>query len=200
MTNYILSIDPGKSSGVALVAYTESEPARLVKAWQLERGLAGFKDWTYDNGFFPVDGGRNVWWRDGELLAEWDIYEGNVTIVTEKFQPINHSNYALTTDSVEPLRVEGLLYTLDMMPDYSKEEKRWRRPVDQYIFGGDSKDRKKQMQHKWLKENGFYVTGKTLGTADADDARSSIAHAISYLVKDVHHKPTFDLVSRMALR
>lgn len=86
------------------------------------------------------------------------------------------------------------------MPDYSKEEKRWRDPNHQYIFGGQGKAQKKQMQHRWLKENGFYVTGKQLGTSDADDARSAIAHGISYLVKELHHKPTFDFVSRVELR
>ena len=29
--NYVLAFDPGKSSGIALLSYSETEPARLVR-------------------------------------------------------------------------------------------------------------------------------------------------------------------------
>lgn len=178
--SYLLSIDAGKSTGIALLSYSNTEPASLVAGWQFGNGVTGFLDWYYE-------------------VYAGDTLE-NSEKIAEKFQPINHSNYALTTDSVEPLRLEGSLITLGLMPDYTKEEKRWRRPADQYIFGGDSKARKKQMQHRWLKENGFYLTGKDLETPDADDYRSAAAHGISYLVKVLEHKPTWELVSRVEMR
>ena len=42
--NYVLAFDPGKSSGVALLSYSETEPARLVKAWQFGNGVQGLID------------------------------------------------------------------------------------------------------------------------------------------------------------
>ncbi len=186
---YLMSIDPGKSTGVALLEYSETESARLVAGWQFGEGLSGFIGWIKTRYWGPTWG----WGFGGKTYYP-------VETIAEKFQPINHSNYALTTDSVEPLRLEGSLITLGLMPDYTKEEKRWRRPADQYIFGGDSKARKKQLQHKWLKENGFYLTGKDFGTPDADDYRSAAAHGISYLVKVLEHKPTWELVSRVEMR
>ena len=38
---YVLACDPGKSSGIALLAYNETEPVRLVKAWQFGNGVQG---------------------------------------------------------------------------------------------------------------------------------------------------------------
>lgn len=189
MTEYLLSIDPGKSSGCALLAYTERDPAQLVKAWQFGGGVSGLKSWIKKHYFGPT-------W--GWLVEDRTYFP--VQVIAEKFTARNTQGFSYTTDSLEALRGEGALIMSDIMPDYDKTEKRWRDPNHQYIFGGQGKDRKKQMQHRWLKENGFYVTGKMFGTSDADDARSAIAHGISYIVKELHHKPTFDLVSRMALR
>lgn len=189
MTEYLLSIDPGKSSGAAVLSWTEDEPARLEETWQLTGGLAGFKRWWFGD-LRPEPALEGRWWV--ELSGKRAVI---VTVICEKFSPITHANYALTLDSVEPLLIEGGLVWEEAMPDYDKTEKRWRRPADQYIFGGKTKPEKKKAQHRWLKENGFYVVGSQFGTADADDARSAIAHGLSYLVKEVKHQPTFELVT-----
>lgn len=188
MTNALLSIDPGLSSGAAVLSWDDNEPPRLEEAWQFTGGLAGFDRWWDDL--------RPIRALDGNLRIELSGKRAvTVTVVCEKFQPISHSNYALTTASVEPLRIEGYLFAEGAMPDYDKTEKRWRRPADQYIFGGKTLPEKKKAQHRWLKENGFYVTGSMLGAPDADDCRSAIAHGLSYLVKEVKHRPTFELVT-----
>lgn len=184
-TQYLLSIDPGLATGVALLSYTEDSPAELVEGWQFGGGVTGFLDWV-----------------KGDFDSAMDSVKSNLRMpdiwISEKFQPINHSNYALTTASVEPLRVEGAMIALGLMPDYDVAEKRWRKPADQYVFGGKSKAEKKKAQHAWLKANGFYRTGKDLGTPDADDVRSAMAHGLSYLARVLHHKPTFDMIATTA--
>ena len=41
MTEYVLSIDPGLSTGVALLSYGEDSPVELVEGWQFTGGVAG---------------------------------------------------------------------------------------------------------------------------------------------------------------
>lgn len=188
---YILSFDTGLSSGIALGKYSETEPYSLVKAYQFTEGVAGLCNWLSDH----FEGHRqdvpgHFWINDGE--GGW---HGSfvTTIISEKFTPINHANYALTTASVEPLRCEGALVALGVMPDIP--HKTWRRPSEMYIFGGDTLPEKKKRAYAWLKANGMYVTGKTVGQPNADDARSAIMHGISYLVKVEKHEPTWRLLT-----
>lgn len=178
---HILSIDPGKSTGVALGYITDDAPYTLVNAWQIEGGLAGFLEWAADLPQLPE--------------GAWYLPEGGLTTLSEKFQPINHSNYALTTESVEPLRIEGAMIAQGIMPDYDKTEKRWRSPKDQYIVGGADLQDKKKRAHKFLKDSGMYVTGKDVGCKDANDARSAILHGVSYAMKVLKHKPTWTMVN-----
>jgi hypothetical protein len=44
---YILSLDPGKSSGIALGYYSSASAYESVAVWQVEDGLEGFLDWYY---------------------------------------------------------------------------------------------------------------------------------------------------------
>lgn len=41
----LLSIDPGKNTGIALGEYSDTEPYRLLQRWQVHGGTAGFKRW-----------------------------------------------------------------------------------------------------------------------------------------------------------
>lgn len=62
-------------------------------------------------------------------------------------------------------------------------------------MGGDSLAEKLKNRNAWLKEHkelGYYLTGKTVGCEDANDARSALSHCISYLRRK-KHKPTIDL-------
>lgn len=195
MTDYVLSIDPGVSTGVALLSYDDDTAPELVQGWQIGGGLAGFLEWTETNLILSVHDYDQE--TDFVGISDWPGWVPFTTI-SEKFQPINHSNYALTTVSVEPLRVEGAMVALGMMLDYAVEEKQWRRPIDQYVFGGKTKAERKKRMHSALKELGFYRTGKDLGAPDADDFRSACAHALSYLAKAKNHKPTWMLISDWA--
>lgn len=171
MTKYVLSIDPGVSTGIALIRYAPDDPPTLEGAWQFGGGVAGLIDWYHDH------------------------ETGGCTVIAEKFAARNTRGFAYTTASLEPLRGEGALIALGLMPDYTVAEKRWTDPKLQYLVGGKDLADKKKRQHKFLKANGFYKTGKDFGTPDADDFRSAAAHGIAYLAREIHHKPTFELLS-----
>lgn len=175
---------------MALLSHSPEEVPELVGAWQIGGGLAGFLDFFSAHSLPLKLLGSPLY----GLAGSWRFGRGGI-VISEKFQPINHSNYALTTASVEPLRIEGAMVALGMMPDYTVDEKRWRRPVDQYLFGGKTKAEKKKRMHQALKDLGMYRTGKDLDAPDADDFRSACAHALSYLVKVKNHRPTFNLIS-----
>lgn len=186
---YILSIDPGLSSGVALGRVPEGKPYELVKAWQASGGLAGVVGWLDD-----LCAKQNDEWPwtamvDGRLM----YLEEEMTIIAEKFTPLQGTGFNLTMKAVEPLRIEGALVALDVMPDYP--DPRWRRPQEMYSYGGNSLKEKKALGRKFLKDNGMYVTGKTVGQPDADDARSAIWHGISYAAKVLKSKETFQMIA-----
>lgn len=173
---YLLWIDPGMSTGVALGRYSDTKPYELVKAWQIPGGLVGFRD------FF----------RSGQLL-EPDIGDESV-VGCEKFTPRpNAKGGGLPLKVVEPMRIEGWLVGEEILPDYPVDgtpaPREWQHPPAQYFAGGKDQPEKKKRQHAWLKEHDFYVTGSMLGQPNADDARSAIAHSIAFMRK-LEHMPT----------
>lgn len=200
MTEYLLSIDPGKSSGIALLSYGETSVPVLEKAWQFGGGIRGLTRWVasqtedshYRTGwsFTPTDGG----------LLELSYFDDDFQAITEKFTARATKGFSYRTDALEPLRCEGALIALGIMPDYDVSEKRWLDPNHQYLVGGKDKADKKKRQHKFLKDSGFYVTGKQLDSPDADDARSAIAHGISYLARVKKHEPSYRLIAEWVER
>lgn len=81
----LLSIDPGKQTGIALGIYGDDEPYKLAEVWQVSGGLKGFIDW----------------WREHETLMP-------TYLVCEKFVLRNNAFVADT----EPLLIEGALRVL----------------------------------------------------------------------------------------
>lgn len=205
MTNYVLSIDPGLSTGIALLSYEEDSPAELVQGWQFTGGVEGLVRWldshwtndlwdSYnDEPSYPTfnTSGRDLYLRASEE-GEWP--HERVRIISEKFTARNTRGFSYTTASLEPLRGEGALIALGLMPDYTVAEKRYRDPALQYFSGGSGKAERKKRQHSFLKANGFYRTGGDLGTADADDFRSACAHGIAYIARELKHRPTWDMI------
>ena len=166
---YILSIDPGLSTGCALLKYTDETEPKLVDSRQFSGGAEALNDWIV---------GR---WPSIEYASR------SVAVIAEKFNARNTGSFSYTTSSLEPLRCEGVLLVHGLPDTYVQ-------PPQQYLVGGSSKAEKKKRQHRFLKESGFYRTGKDLDAPDADDFRSACAHAISYLMR-TGHKPTYNLVT-----
>lgn len=186
-TQYVLSIDCGVSTGIALLSYEEDSPAQLVEGWQFTGGVEELVSWVHRYYRSPTWG--------------WQFEPGGrpyfpVRVVAEKFTARATKGFRYTTASLEPLRGEGALIALGLMPDYTVAEKRWRDPALQYFAGGSGKAEKKKRQHAFLKANGFYRTGKDFGTADADDFRSAASHGIVYIARELKHKPTFEWLAR----
>lgn len=170
----VVSLDPGESSGAAVLSYGDYA-AELVDAFQVSGGVTGFL----------------------ALLDMLREYEGQGTWICEKYspRPSTATGFQQSLKTSLPLVCEGVLIGRGLMPVYTPSEKRYRDPSLQYFSGGSGKAERKKRQHKFLKDNGFYKTGKDFGTPDADDFRSAAAHGIAYLARELHHKPTFELLS-----
>lgn len=195
---FVLSIDPGVSTGIALLSFDEDSPAQLVEGWQFTGGVRALLDWYTQNVTNVVDLGVHVGANFDPSPVSWwlrDTCEEDTTVISEKFTARNTRGFSYTTASLEPLRGEGVLIALGLMPDYTAAEKRWRDPKYQYLVGGKDKADKKKRMHAFLKDNGFYRTGRDLGSPDADDFRSACAHGIVYVARELKHRPTFDMIA-----
>lgn len=195
MTEYVLSVDPGVSTGIALIGYAPNDPPTLEGAWQFTGGVTGLIGWVGLN--VSLDPGVNGLSHDATqyLVDPWC----RPVVIAEKFTARNTRGFSYTTASLEPLRGEGVLIALGLMPDYTPKEKRWTDPKLQYLVGGRDLADKKKRQHKFLKDIGFYRTNKDFPDSPskdgADDFRSAAAHGLAYLAREVKHKPTFDVIS-----
>ena len=118
---------------------------------------------------------------------------GPVEVCSEKFVPLGGKGFAQTLASTEPLRREGALIALGVMPDYP--DPRWRRPNSMYLYGGKNLAEKKKRSRQFLKDTGNYVTGKDVGCKDSNDAMSATLHGISYTAQVLKHEPTYRLIS-----
>ena len=170
----LISLDPGKSSGSAVLGYDESA-VWLIDAFQVAAGVDAFR------GMVTTLQDR---WGDNDPV--W---------ISEKFSPRPGQGFTHGLDSTIPLVCEGVLIDRGLLPEYTPKEKRWRAPVLHYVVGGESKAQKKARLHRFLKDSGFYRTGKDLGAPDADDFRSAAGHGLAYLAREVGNKPAYDLIS-----
>ena len=192
----LISIDPGISSGICVGTCSDTEPFQLTHVFQIEGGLKGFvknvrlvEETRGEYGFLSVSREMFDLWDTHRMGSEDEEVVKEGEVICEKFTPRPNGKGGLTLASVEPLRIEGHLVGSGVMPDYP--DKAWRQPSSQYFMcptRGMSLAEKKKAANKWLKDNGFYFTGRDVGCKDADDARSATLHALSYLRK--FHKPT----------
>lgn len=177
--SYILTIDPGKSSGFVLGYYSDTEPWTRVAYWQVPNGVQGVRDWynlhfAEPDYFDPHDGTSDIPIKD--------IY-----VLGEKYVPLSGKGFSHTLGSVEPLRVEGALIALGLLPaEYPAPQ--WQRADQQYFCGGDNVREKRKRSKAWLKKKGLNVTGKSVGAKDAEDVISATLHALSWARK--HHEPS----------
>lgn len=185
---YVLSFDPGVSNGVALGRISEDTPYELVNAWQFRGGASALRDWIHQWWDVYYSNPNHLQFNTGTTI--WDL-----TVISEKFTPLQGKGFSLTMDAVEPLRGEGVLIALDVMPDYEPGSKVWQRPNEMYFCGGSKLAEKKKLSRKFLKDTGNYRMPRVLGTPDSDDAMSATLHGIAYVMKTLKHKPTFDLIS-----
>lgn len=168
----LISIDPGMSTGLIVGTYSDAEPFKLTHAFQIEGGVEGFIE-------FLNPKYNDVWFFGG---VRFEVPH-DLTVLVEKFTARGAAAgpFALRTEALEPLRIEGALLAMGVPIT-------WVQPPQQYFLPGKDKAEKKKRQHAWLKDNGFYIAPKDVGCKDADDARSAIAHGLAWLRK--RHMPT----------
>lgn len=160
-------VDGGVSTGIALVSYSDTEPLRVEQVWQVGNGARGFLEWRTN--------------------TDLDEHIRLITFYSEKFTP----RQSLTLAASTPLVIEGAMIALGLIPTYDEDPSRYQHPAAQYFTGGTSLADKKKRSNAWLKEHGFYFTGKDVGQKDADDARSAVRHAIAHARK-TRHVPTLE--------
>lgn len=192
---YLLSIDPGLSSGVFLGSYSDTQPLERIAVWQFGgigddlRGVDALVVWV--RRFFIGHTSQGLiafWWEPG--MPSSVIRPDDLTIIAEKFTPLSGQGHSLTLDAVEPLRCEGALIALGLMPAEFPHEQ-WQRPAVMYFSGGSDLAAKKKASRAWLKSHDLLPTGKTVGQKDANDAVSATLHAFAYMRK-MRHQPTMD--------
>lgn len=159
----LFSFDPGVETGIALGQYGDDEPYERLAAWQKTGGLRGLMSFL-DERVFDT------------------IYDADV--VCEKFVPLL-GEFSPTLQTLEPLRIEGMLVERRFMPDYPSPQ--WQRASCQLIANT------KSASDRILKEHGLWLTGSKLGRPNANDAISATKHALYYLKNTVRHGPTLDL-------
>lgn len=187
--NYLMTFDPGKSSGIVLGKYSETEAYERVAFWQVEGGIGGLVDWYFKQTFERPEMGD--FWRTinyDRFGIPDPISVSKVTYVSERFVPLSGGGFSQTSDSIEPVRIEGALIALGLMPhDYT--DKAWQRPAAMYFSGGSTKPERLKANRAFLKKHGLLVTGKQVGCKDANDVNSAQLHALAYMRK-IKHVPT----------
>lgn len=190
----LISIDPGLSSGVIAGTYSDEEPFRVTHAFQIEGGVEGFLEsvWHFEGASEIYYGNHKfLQFPEGDpIQLTPESWTGRAQFIVEKFtaRSVSAGGFSYRTRDLEPLRVEGAILALGIEPQ-------WMNPAQQYILGGKSLQEKLKNRNAWLKEHaelGYYLTGKSVGQGDANDARSALSHCISWLRRN-KHQPTLEL-------
>jgi hypothetical protein len=158
---YLLSIDPGKNTGIAIGYYDAITPYILKERWQVHGGVAGFCKW---------------WDENAAVLTP-------TIIVCEKFI-LDSSNRFLA--DLTPVEIEGAL-TAMMFPFHTYIV--WQPRTDKAALTGYpatalTKSARQRARFDFLKRFGLFKPG-----TDNDDGNDAITHALVYL-KRRRHAPT----------
>lgn len=162
---YLLSIDPGVNSGVALGFYDAITPYQLLERWQVHDGADGFADW--------LDSPDSALPQAGE-------------IVCEKFILASNDFVADTT----PLVCEGVLKgALRWMDGGYGAPIIWQTRQDKasligYPLEADTPDKRQRVRFDFLDRFGLFKAG-----TENDDSNDAITHALISL-KRRRHVPT----------
>lgn len=160
---YLLSIDPGVNTGIALGYYDAITPYRLVERWQVHNGLDGFIRWW-----------ETAVWAGGPLDLSFD------EIVCEKFLLADNDFKA----DVTPLLIEGALIVLNRQ-SYNVPIV-WQPNTDKaglvgYPSEAKTKAQRQRVRFDFLERFGLFKAG-----TENDDTNDAIVHALVSLKKRLH--------------
>jgi hypothetical protein len=157
----MLSIDPGKNTGIALGYYDAISPYQLIARWQVHNGVEGFIEW----------------WRREQPHHLMGVDE----IVLEIFVLADNDFKA----DVTPLRIEGAIAALNTTGIPIIEQDRTAKgSLTGYPPEAKTKAQRQRVRFDFLKEHGLFVAG-----TENDDSNDAITHSLVSL-KRRHHAPT----------
>ena len=161
--DYIMAIDPGQATGIAIGRITEKEPVEVIYTAIVPFGVNGMIDWLETT-------------KEGRLITEMDCMKNypdmyaevdfHLDVVCERF----HLRGGKFTPDLEPLRIEGVV--IDRFGNIVN----WHDPVDKGLVGDE-----------FLKEHGFWVTGSQVGHTDGRDANDALLHLFARAMRMRHH-------------
>lgn len=191
---YLLTFDPGMSTGITLGQYGEASPYDQLAFWQVQDGLSGLRSWwdfhwddEESRWYFP----EAKWFFDRSLF----IPAESAVHVCEKFVPLPAPR-TFKTAELEPIRIEGVI------EDRLDGNVIWQRSsamvLSQQGVLPSMTARQKTAQRKKASDNvlrlmGLWVTGKQVGLKDANDVNSAQKHAVAYL-RSIKHEPTVRMI------
>jgi hypothetical protein len=165
--NYVMAIDPGKATGVAIGRYSIQDPIEVIFTGIIRGGTYGFAEWLFNT-------------RDAKTIIDNDCsYNfpeeyGNLNyhldVVCENFKP-RGGNFI---PDLEPLRIEGIIM------DHFGNIVNWHSPADKSMVGDD-----------FLKKHGLWLTGKDVDHDDARDANDATIHLFAHAMR-IRHIPTLE--------
>lgn len=158
---FLMTIDPGMSTGVTLGKYWETKEYERLEFWQVPGGLDGFHQWLKSR------------------MNDWNVWDS--VVVCEKFVPLPTPR-SFKTHDLEPIRIEGAVAVLF-------RNVVWQRASAQVLAGGETPAQRKKNSDDVLRRMGLWTTGKQVGQKDANDVNSATKHAVSYL-RSIKHEPT----------
>lgn len=141
--DYVLGLDPGETTGVAMLRYTPETKPELIYLHQIEGGQAGF--WEFFRGTMPAL---------------------NIHIASEKWV-----EFGIKGANHEPLKIEGIEYTI------WEDDITFQEPKMKQLIGDD-----------YLKENNLWTPGKR-------HQMDALIHALVYLRNEEQHAPTLKSLS-----
>ena len=165
--NYILAIDPGRATGVAIGRYTLVDPVEIIYTGIIPGGAVGFAEWLYN-----TNDVKSIVENDCSygFPEEYDGLDWHIDVACEVFKP-RGGNFA--PDS-EALRIEGI------MIDHFGNIINWHSPSEKSL-----------VNDSFLKEHDLWVTGKDVDHTDGRDANDALIHVFVYMMRN-RHIPTLE--------
>lgn len=152
----LLSIDPGKNTGISLGFYNETTPYQLVERYQVHGGVAGFKRW---------------WTHERPVYDE---------LVVEKFVLARNNFQADLT----PVHIEGALCMA--LTDAEWRAVTWQMRTHKALLTGYPPEAKTKAQRQRVRFNFLAEFGLHAKGTDNDDSNDAITHSLVYLKQRKH--------------